>query len=61
MKKSKLTEKVEKALEKQEDMLFKQKNIEKAIRLDKQYSHIEPDPFHYSVEQAIGLPCHNKG
>ena len=60
MKKFKLTEKVEQALESLDDTLFQQKNLEKAMKLDEQYSEVKPKPFHYSIEQAIGLPSYDK-
>ncbi len=30
------------------------------MRLDEQYREVKPNPFHYSIEQAIGLPFHDK-
>ena len=60
MKSHKLTEKVEQALESLDNTLFQQKNLEKAMRLDEQYREVKPKPFHYSIEQAIGLPSHDK-
>ena len=58
MKKSKLNEKVEQVLESLDDKLFQQENLEKAIRLNEQYRDVKPKPFHYSIEQAIGLPSY---
>jgi hypothetical protein len=55
-----LKEKVEQTLKRLDDIVEKQGNLEKAERLNDRYSEIEPDPFHYSIEQAIGLPSYDK-
>lgn len=60
MKKSKLAEKVERAYEKFKDTKAQQKNLEKAMKLDEQFSDVKPKPFPYSIKQANGLPYQNK-
>ena len=50
----------QRTLEMLEDVISKQKNLEKAERLNDLYEEIKPDPFHYSIEQAMGLPSYDK-
>jgi len=58
--KRKLTEKVEQVLESLDEIFSTKKNLEKAAKLDEQYSDIKPKPFPYSIEKAIGLPSQDR-
>lgn len=56
-----LTRKVECALNRRDDSASKRKELEEFERLYDECGDIEPDPFHYSIEKALGLPYHKKG
>ncbi|ADE39189.1 hypothetical protein [Candidatus Puniceispirillum marinum] len=55
----KLARKVEDVLKMHENK-SKQDNLDEAERLDEKFENVEPDPFRYSIEQAIGLPAFTK-
>lgn len=55
-----LTKEVERARYRLDNAASKKANLEKAERLNDRYKDIKPEPFRYSIEQAIGLPAKNK-
>ena len=55
-----IIKRVEQVLDTLDSAVLKEKSLEKAERLNEQYKEIKPDPFHYSIEQAVGLPAQDK-
>ena len=55
-----VVKKVERVLNTLDEVVSKQNNLKEADRLNELYKEIEPDPFHYSIERAMGLPTKSK-